>query len=131
MLLIFLYSHKVLLHNYKSTFLLLNHYGVKLERKGIKIDVGDHNRAIKAYNEQVLTYQALQQQARQAELERAKTIQKAQTHENAQKGTLQSDKPKSATLYQPHRQKAYKAKIRRFLNVLNSHQQRLTNVTHF
>ncbi len=36
----------------------------ELERKGIKTDVGDHNRAIKAYNEQVLTYQALQQQAR-------------------------------------------------------------------
>lgn len=70
----------------------------ELERQGVRTDVGNHNRAIKAYNEQVLTYQALQQQARQAELERAKTIQKAQTHENAQKGTLQSDKPKSATL---------------------------------
>lgn len=91
----------------------------ELERQGIRTDVGDYNRAIKAYNEQVLTYQALQQQAkdraeqeqakqaerqrqeqtrRQAELERAKTTQKAQTHENAQKGTFQSDKPKSATL---------------------------------
>ena len=70
----------------------------ELERQGVRTDVGNHNRAIKAYNEQVLTYQALQQQARQAELERVKTIQKVQTHENAQKGTLQSDKPKSATL---------------------------------
>lgn len=90
----------------------------ELERQGVRTDVGDQNRAIKAYNEQVLIYQGLQRQARQAELERAeqaerqrqeqtrrqaelekaKTAQKAQTHENAQKGTLQSDKPKSATL---------------------------------
>lgn len=89
----------------------------ELERQGVRTDVGDQNRAIKAYNEQVLIYQGLQRQARQAELERAeqaerqrqeqtrrqaelekaKTAQKAQTHENAQKGTLQSDKPKSAT----------------------------------
>ena len=70
----------------------------ELERQGVRTDVGDQNRAIKAYNEQVLIYQGLQRQARQAELEKAKTAQKAQTHENAQKGTLQSDKPKSATL---------------------------------
>lgn len=90
----------------------------ELERQGVRTDVGDQNRAIKAYNEQVLIYQGLQRQARQAELERAeqaerqrqeqtrrqaelekaKTAKKAQTHENAQKGTLQSDKPKSATL---------------------------------
>lgn len=69
----------------------------ELERQGVRTDVGDQNRAIKAYNEQVLIYQGLQRQARQAELEKAKTAQKAQTHENAQKGTLQSDKPKSAT----------------------------------
>ncbi len=89
----------------------------ELERQGVRTDVGDQNRAIKAYNEQVLIYQGLQRQARQAELERAeqaerqrqeqtrrqaelekaKTAQKAQTQENAQKGTLQSDKPKSAT----------------------------------
>ena len=90
----------------------------ELERQGVRTDVGDQNRAIKAYNEQVLIYQGLQRQARQAELERAKqaeqqhqeqtrrqaylerakTAQKAQTHENAQKGTLKSYKPKSATL---------------------------------
>ena len=73
----------------------------ELERQGIRTEVGDQNRAIKAYNEQVLTYQAKQQRQeqtkRQTQLERAKTAQKPKTHENAQKGTLQSDKPKSDT----------------------------------
>lgn len=82
----------------------------ELERKGIKTDVGDHNRAIKVYNEQVLIYQALQQQARQAEqaerqrqeqtrrqaqLEMVKAVKKAQTRENARKSPLEPQKSKN------------------------------------
>lgn len=64
--------------------------------------MGDHNRAIKAYNEQVLTYQALQQQARQAEqaerqaqLKMAKAVKKAQTRKNARKSPLEPQKSKN------------------------------------
>lgn len=115
----------------------------ELERQGVRTDVGDQNRAIKAYNEQVLTHQALQQQAqqaeqaerqrqeqtrRQAELERAKTTQKTQTHENAQKGTLQSDKPKSATLAPTNAENALKTQNRAFNsdNLLPPEQYRQT-----
>lgn len=106
----------------------------ELERQGVRTDVGDQNRAIKAYNEQVLIYQGLQRQARQAELERAKqaeqqhqeqtrrqaylerakTAQKAQTHENAQKGILQSDKPLVPTIPPKRLQSENKAVSERF-----------------
>ncbi len=131
----------------------------ELERKGIRTEVGDHNRAIKAYNEQVLIYQSLKSKQSQEKaneqhstshetqqrevyqapaFEPAKTgrtdslqpagggvlqsilrqeessnpnsrlsTQKAQTHENAQKGTLQSDKTKSATLVPPTHKKSH------------------------
>ncbi len=49
----------------------------ELERKGIKTDVGDQNRTIKAYNEQVLAYQTLkstQSQTQEKSDERAKQL---------------------------------------------------------
>lgn len=47
----------------------------ELERQGIKTDVGDQNRAIKAYNEQILAYQTLKStQSQEISDERAKQL---------------------------------------------------------
>lgn len=111
----------------------------ELERKGIKTDVGDHNRAIKAYNEQVLTYQALQQQARQAEqterqrqeqtrrqaqLEMAKAVKKAQTRENARKSPLEPQKSKNGINIPPTPKNTLKTQNRAIYsdNLLSSKQ---------
>lgn len=54
----------------------------ELERKGIRTDVGDHNRAIKAYNEQVLIYQNLKsKQPQEKSDDRANQTYKAQQRE--------------------------------------------------
>lgn len=154
----------------------------ELERKGIKTDVGDQNRAIKAYNEQVLAYQTFKsKQSQEKSDERAKQListmarplnqserengngreipsgsrqeshtqqgrnsspvsqahttpnprlstQKTQTHENAQKGTLQSDKPKSATLAPPTPKNTLKTQNRAIYsdNLLPSEQYQQT-----
>lgn len=111
----------------------------ELERKGIKTDVGDHNRAIKAYNEQVLTYQALRQQARQAEqaerqrqeqtrrqaqLEMAKVVKKAQTRENARKSPLEPQKSKNGINIPPTPKNTLKTQNRAIYsdNLLSSKQ---------
>lgn len=54
----------------------------ELERKGIRTDVGDQNRAIKAYNEQITQKQNLETKLAQ---ERAEIAQKTQTLKNASK----------------------------------------------
>lgn len=111
----------------------------ELERKGIKTDVGDHNRAIKVYNEQVLTYQALRQQARQAEqaerqrqeqtrrqaqLEMAKVVKKAQTRENARKSPLEPQKSKNGINIPPTPKNTLKTQNRAIYsdNLLSSKQ---------
>lgn len=52
----------------------------ELERQGVKTDVGDQNRAIKAYNEQVLAYQTL----KSTQSQEISNEQPTQTHQTQQ-----------------------------------------------
>ncbi len=54
----------------------------ELERQGIRTEVGDQNRAIKAYNEQVLAYQTLK--STQSQIQEISNEQPTQTHQTQQ-----------------------------------------------
>lgn len=95
----------------------------ELERKGIRTDVGDKNRAIKAYNEQILLCQDLQKQVNQERLEkhiqerlkRQKQIKKSKSAENALKSPTTPIKKSSATLVPPTPTKSHQSENRAVL----------------
>lgn len=105
----------------------------ELERQGIKTDVGDHNRAIRAYNAQIELKNRLKEQVKAEKITKTEPktpLQSQKTHENAHREPTSPIKNKNGTTLPPTPKNTLKTQNRAIYsdNLLSSEQYHQTLV---